>query len=714
MNFKETSQNNTIETIMKISDLKNIHPALLEPHQAQDILSFLAKEIEKHDKLYYVNSQPVIDDAEYDFLRGLNAQIEASFPDLIRSDSPSRRIGAAPLESFPKYNHGAKMLSLDNAFNEGDVVDFIKKIYRFLNLPQETQLDFVAEPKIDGVSANLLYEDGQLKIGATRGDGIIGEEITQNLKTITEIPLFLKKPFPQRLEIRGEVYMRHDEFDAFNQERQKKGDILFANPRNASSGALRQLDPKITAQRPLHFFAYGMGLHEESNFQTHWELLNQLDEWGFQVSPLRRLCKNSLDLMQFHQELYIMRPQLGFDIDGVVYKVNDISLQDRLGIVSRSPRWAIAHKFPAEQAETYLEDIQIQVGRTGVLTPVAYLRPINVGGVMISRATLHNEDEIARKDIRIGDHVIVQRAGDVIPQIVSVNLSKRGEASRPFEFPDTCPICSSLAFREENEVARKCSGGLICSAQIVERLKHFVSKQGFDIEGLGGRHIENFWEWGFIQNPADIFTLEFRCQKGQINLSEKEGWGPKSLQNLFTAIQEKRQISLPRFLYALGIKQIGQATSLLLAKHYCQFDKLRDEMILACDPESDSYQDLRSIDGIGPSMADDLIHFFQEGHNQDILNALLKEIQIEPYQQMEHSSLFSGKTIVFTGTLETMSRDEAKAKAQSLGAKVAGSVSSKTDYVVIGKEAGSKAQKAQDLGIPCLSEEEWRRLGSFE
>jgi DNA ligase (NAD+) len=689
--------------MMALEELKIINIASLDTDTAKSILAFLATEIDRHDQLYYTHSLPEISDADYDFLRQLNAKIEKKFPDLKRLDSPSRKIGAKAQEGFSKYTHGAPMLSLDNAFDEKDVTDFLKKIYRYLNLNPEHPLEFVAEPKIDGVSANLLYENGHLKIGATRGDGSVGEDITQNLKTIQEIPPVLKAPFPERLEIRGEVYMRHAEFMTFNQERTSKNEVVFANPRNASSGALRQLDPRITAQRPLHFYAYGMGLHDPSSFPTHWALLNQLENWGFKVNPLRKICHNVQDLTAFHASLEQKRTDLGFDIDGVVYKVNDIALQDRLGIVSRSPRWAIAHKFAAEQAETTLEDIQIQVGRTGVLTPVAYLKPINVGGVMVSRATLHNEDEITRKDARIGDRVIVQRAGDVIPQIVNVILSARPTNSVPYQFPDHCPICGSLAFREEGEVARKCSGGLICAAQIIERLKHFVSKQGFDIEGFGSKYIESFWHEGLIQKPADIFKLK----NNEADLKKREGWGAKSVDNLLHAIEAKRSISMKRFLYALGIPQIGQATALLLAKNYGNFQHFESEIIKAQDETNESYTNLASIDGIGPSMAKDLIHFFQEQHNQDVISGLLNEITIEPYAHVIQESIFSGKTLVFTGTLTTMSRDEAKNNALKLGAKVAGSVSSKTDYVVVGSDAGSKAAKAKELGVKCLSEDEF-------
>lgn len=696
--------------MMTLENLKKLDIVSMDVDTAKSILAFLAIEIDRHDQLYYTDSLPEISDADYDFLRQLNTKIEEKFPGLKRLDSPSRKIGAKAQEGFSKYKHGAPMLSLDNAFDEKDVTDFLKKIYRYLNLNPNHPLEFVAEPKIDGVSANLLYENGHLTIGATRGDGSIGEDITQNLKTIREIPHVLKAPFPKRLEIRGEVYMRHDEFDTFNQERISKGEIVFANPRNASSGALRQLDPHITAQRPLHFYAYGMGLHDASSFPTHWALLNQLEDWGFKVNPLRKICHNVQDLITFHASLGQKRTDLGFDIDGVVYKVNDISLQDRLGIVSRSPRWAIAHKFAAVQAETTLEDIQIQVGRTGVLTPVAHLKPINVGGVIVSRASLHNEDEIARKDVRIGDRVIIQRAGDVIPQIVNVILSARSTNSLPYKFPDHCPICGSLAFREEGEVARKCSGGLICAAQIVERLKHFVSKHGFDIEGFGSKYIESFWHEGLIQKPADIFKLK----NIEADLKKREGWGTKSVDNLLQAIEAKRSISMPRFLYALGIPQIGQATALLLSKNYGNFQHFESEMIKAQDETNDAYQNLASIDGIGPSMAKDLIHFFQEQHNQEVITDLLNEIAIEPYQHIVQESIFSGKTLVFTGTLTTMSRDEAKNNALKLGAKVSGSVSSKTDYVIIGSDSGSKAAKAKELGIKCLNEDEFLLLAQHD
>lgn len=657
--------------------------------------------IHSADEAYYQQSAPLMSDAEYDQLRQELIQIEAEFPELVTVDSPTQKVGVTPEEGFQKYVHGRSMLSLDNAFDTEDVVDFIKKIRRFLQLDEATQLTFVAEPKIDGVSANLRYEKGKLVIGATRGDGTTGEVVTANLKTISDIPQQLNDNVPDLIEIRGEVYMPLAEFAAMNEKRAAAGETIFANPRNSASGALRQLDPEITAKRPLYFFAYGMGDHTGFNFKTHQAFLTQLKDWGFVVNPFHKICHSLEDMLDCHQRLYETRSELPFDIDGIVYKVNDLTLQERLGFVSRSPRWAIAHKFPSAQAETLLQDIQIQVGRTGVLTPVAHLAPVNIGGVVVSRATLHNEDEIKRKDVRVSDHVIVQRAGDVIPQIVGVNRKLRPKNTEEFVFPLHCPICGHATIRKEGEAARKCPNSFNCEAQIIEKLIHFASKHAFNIDGLGGKHIEAFWRAGIVKTPADFFTLEARTKAGETGLDTWEGWGPKSRDNLYKSIQNVRKISLPRFIYALGIPQIGTATALLLAQNYLTFDEL--EKAVQTQTES-----LAEIDGIGPSMIDDLTRFFNDHENYIHVEHLKAEVSIEPYAAPKtKDSLFSGKTLVFTGTLTTMSRDEAKAKAASLGAKVGSSVSSKTDYVIIGADAGKKAQKAEELGIKVLSEEEW-------
>jgi DNA ligase (NAD+) len=677
--------------------------------QARDALSLLAEAIEHHDRLYYHDAQPEISDGDYDALRRLNDQLEQKYPKFIQPNSPSRRVGVAPAGGFQKVTHKQPMLSLSNVFNEEDVDDFLSKVRRFLGLTDTTDIPIIAEAKIDGVSANLFYEKGKFVLGATRGDGTVGEDITNNLKTIGNIPLYLNEdPIPDAIEIRGEVYMPHDEFNAMNAEREKADEPIFANPRNATSGALRQLDPSITAGRNLHFFAYSIGAKNEELFTSQDQLLKQLSKWGFSVNPLYKLCPNKTAVLDAYDSFFKMRPDLAYDIDGVVYKVDSMEWQNRLGMITRSPRWATAHKFPAEQAQTRINDIIIQVGRTGTLTPVAVLEPVNVGGVIVSRATLHNEDEIKRKDVRIGDTVMLQRAGDVIPQIISVIKKERPATSQPYIFPNKCPVCGSHAMHKEGEVARRCTGGLICEAQTIERLKHFVSRGAFDIDTLGAKNIEFFWQQKFIHSPADIFTLEAREQNGEINLRELDGWGNKSADNLFIAINQRRTIELPHFIYALGIKQVGAANARLLAKHYGSFEKLQTSMIAAKDPESDAYTSLISIDGIGPSVAEDLIHFFDEPHNQEVLTKLFKEITVSDFI-IENSGdhLFSGKTIVFTGTLQHMSRGEAKAKAQNLGAKVTGSVSAKTDFVICGTDTGSKAKKAAALGVTILNEDEW-------
>lgn len=692
----------------------------LTADEAAAELARLAALIAQHDRLYHEQDAPMISDADYDALRQRNEAIEARFPELQRADSPSLKVGAAPAAGFGKVQHSIPMLSLGNAFAPEDVDEFLARIRRFLGLDDGEALEVMAEPKIDGLSCALRYEDGILVQGATRGDGTTGEEITANVRTIADLPQKLKgKGWPEVLEVRGEVYMSRHDFAALNARQEEAGAKVFANPRNAAAGSLRQLDPKITAERPLHFFGYAWGQVSAPLGATVTEARDRLQSWGFSLNEPAALCSGRDDLLAYYEKIMAERAELPFEIDGVVYKVNRLDLQERLGFVSRAPRWAIAHKFPAERAETKLNAITIQVGRTGALTPVANLEPISVGGVVVARATLHNEDEIARKDVREGDHVIIQRAGDVIPQVVSAVLAKRPKNSKPYVFPDHCPVCGSQAIREAGEVVRRCTGGLICDAQIVERLKHFVSRNAFDIEGLGGKHIEAFWQEGLVKSPADIFRLH----EAEEAISEREGWGKTSAKNLVAAIEARRSIGLDRFVYALGIRQIGEATAKLLARSYGDFSGLRTAMIAAekeraAAPEArkpeevgETYAELCNIEGIGMSMADDLVGFFGEDHNLAVLDDLAEELTIEAAAAPATSdSPVAGKTVVFTGSLVTMTRSEAKAKAETLGAKVAGSVSKKTDYVVIGADAGSKAKKAEALGLTMLSEEEWQNL----
>ncbi len=692
------------------SEGSGIDVADLKPAQAKAELARLAEAIAYHDRLYHQDDAPEISDAEYDALRQRNEAIERRFPDLVRPDSPSLRVGAAPASGFAKVTHRRAMLSLENGFTDEDVYDFFGRIRRFLKLGGSEKVGIVAEPKIDGVSASLTYEDGSYALGATRGDGTVGEDITRNIATIEDVPEKLKdrRP-PALLEIRGEAYMTRADFLKMNEARKKQDEPLFANPRNAAAGSLRQLDAKITAQRPLRFFAYSEGASNGTldDCRTHWEFLARLKAWGFAVNPLAKRCSSPEEALAYHAELAARRAGLPYDIDGVVYKVDRRDWQARLGMVSRAPRWALAHKFPAERAETVLEKITIQVGRTGTLTPVANLKPINVGGVTVARATLHNEDEIERKDIREGDSVIVQRAGDVIPQVVEVVLAKRPKGSRAFKFPETCPVCGSHAIREPGEAARRCTGGLICAAQAVERLKHFVSRGAFDIEGFGARHVQAFYEDQLVRNPADIFRLH----RKKAEIEEREGWGEQSVAKLLEAIETRRTIPLDRFIYALGIRQVGEATAKLLARNYGSLKALRKAMKDAQDEGNEAFHELDNIEGIGPSMAADIVGFFGEAHNLGVLDELANELDVADVKAPSASgSKVAGKTVVFTGTLETMTRDEAKSRAEALGAKVAGSVSKKTDYLIVGADAGSKARKAAELGVATLSEREWLDL----
>ncbi len=703
--------------------------------EAEKELARLAKDIAEHDRLYYQEDAPSLSDAAYDALRKRNIAIEERFPALVRPDSPSLRVGAKPAERFAKVVHSVPMLSLDNAFDDEDVVDFAARVRRFLGLKEDQELAFTAEPKIDGLSASLRYEDGLFVQGATRGDGLEGEDITANLRTIRDLPLRLEGKAPKVFEVRGEVYMSHADFASLNKRQEKEGKPLFANPRNSAAGSVRQLDPAITAKRPLHFFAYAWGETSAMPADTQWGMLETFKKWGFRVNPLIRRCKTTDELLEFYRDIEVKRATLGYDIDGVVYKVDRLDLQERLGFVSRSPRWAIAHKFAAEQADTILLDIDIQVGRTGTLTPVAKLKPVTVGGVVVQNATLHNEDEIARKDVRIGDTVVVQRAGDVIPQIVRVILEKRPKGAKPYQFPHKCPICGSHAVREVDEktgkedVDRRCTGVLICPAQAVERLRHFVGRDTFDIEGLGGTYIELFHEKGLIKQPADIFKLTEKPEKVSRILAEhraalsaerraKEGKGEaaskskrddkddKVVDNLMKSIDARRKIALDRFINALGIRHVGETTAKLLARNFHTIEAFVEAM------ESDhAVADLDAIGGIGDVVAEDIKDFFDEPHNRKALANLLKEVKVEKAAAPKASnSPVAGKTVVFTGTLEKMTRPEAKARAESLGAKVAGSVSKKTDLVIAGPGAGSKLTEAKDLGVQVIDEDAWLKL----
>lgn len=667
----------------------------------------LAAKIRKADEAYYQNDAPVMTDGEYDTLRRELEALEKDHPQLVTKDSPTQTLGATPSRGFQKVRHAVAMLSLSNVFSEEDVNGFLDKVRRFLGLEEGEIIELVAEPKIDGLSCSLRYENGVLVQAATRGDGAEGEDITENVKTIKGVPQALPSDVPKVLEVRGEIYMARSAFEALNEKQKEEGKDGFANPRNAAAGSVRQLDSSVTASRELGFFGYALGEVSESFADTQEEIRAKLAAWNIPETPYV-LCKAVSDIMQNFDAVLQERPDLDYEIDGIVYKINRLDWQERLGFVSRAPRWATAHKFPAEQAITKIQEIDIQVGRTGALTPVARLEPITVGGVVVSNATLHNEDEIERKDIRIGDYVIVQRAGDVIPQVVKVIGEKREGNETVFEPLTHCPECGAHAVREEGEAVRRCTGGLTCPKQAIERLKHFVSRLAFDIDGLGDKIIQSFWDDELIRNPADIFTLEERNQNTLTPIRAREGWGDLSEKNLFSAINEKRNIEFNRFIYALGIRQIGEATAKRLAMTYGDLDTLTKTMILAQSEESEAFAELIAIEDIGPAVAKDLIAFFAEEHNIKILEQLAQHLDISPYDAPQVSdSPVAGRVVVFTGTLTQMTRAEAKAKAESLGAKVSGSVSKKTDYVIAGEEAGSKLKKAQDLGVKVLSEQDW-------
>ena len=694
---------------------------------AKEELARLAAELLRHDELYHGGDNPQISDAQYDTLRRYNLEIEQAYPDLVREDSPSSRVGFLALDKFEKHKHAVAMLSLDNAFTDEDVFEFAKRVGKFLSL-DATTISFTAEPKIDGLSLSLRYEHGKLVSAATRGDGQTGENVTQNAKTIVDIPQVLAGDnIPEIVEVRGEVYMTHDAFAQLNQRMEEDGKPLYVNPRNTAAGSLRQLDSAITARRPLRFFAYAWGEMSALPASTQIEMVEAFRTWGFSINPLMAKFDDVVGLIAHYHDIEEQRSGLGYDIDGVVYKVNDLALQERLGFIARSPRWAIAHKFPAEKAWTVLEQIEIQVGRTGALTPVARLQPVTVGGVVVTNATLHNGDYIqgigkdgeelrGGRDLREGDHVLIQRAGDVIPQVLDVNLDKRTGKSKPFQFPKICPVCGSDAVREENEKTGKrdsvarCTGGLFCSAQAVERLKHFVSRNAFDIDGLGAKQVEAFYHQDLIKNAAEIFNLQERDEASLTKIKNRDGWGDTSVEKLYAAIDARRKIDFNRFIYALGIRHVGEQTAKDLARAYGDIETFSTAMTGLINEESEQWQELTAIDGIGETVAHSLHEFFSQKHNLEIYNQLREQVTPNAVEQVEGNTVVAGKTIVFTGSLELMSRDEAKAMAERLGARVSGSVSKKTDLVVAGPGAGSKAKKATELGIEMIDEAAWFEL----
>ncbi len=687
----------------------NILPQTL--FEAKFEVETLKARIKHLDKKYYTENQPEISDAEYDELRNQLIAIEDEYPELITEDSPTQKVGAPIADKFNKIKHSKPMLSLGNAFGDDDMKEFIERVNRFLGLPENNDLEVFSEPKIDGLSFAARYENCKLVYAVTRGDGEFGEDITNNMRTIESLPKEISSDAPNILEVRGEVYLSHDEFERINNEREQTGEKLFANPRNAAAGSLRQLDSSITANRNLKYFVYGWGELSEEKWQSQSEALKYFESLGFVTNNLSRTSKNLNDIKKFYDDIFDKRPELNYDIDGLVFKVNNIKLQERLGFVARAPRWAIARKFPAEQAQTKIEDITIQVGRTGALTPVAELKAVNIGGVIVKRATLHNRDEIERKDIRVGDVATVQRAGDVIPQIVSIDKKKREDNSKVFNFPTHCPVCNSIAIREGDEAVTRCTGGLICSAQAIEGLIHFVSKNAFDIDGLGEKQIESFYDKNIIKEPADIFTLEAR--NNELKIEEFEGYGEKSASKVFASINDKRKIDFSRFLYSLGIRHIGQENAKLLAKNYISFNSFLNKINAAQNIGSEEYFELLSIDGIGEKVATSILTFFNNDKHHSLIKNLLNYVTIDDYvSNVNWDSIFADKTIVFTGTLNKMTRGEAKVKAETLGAKVSGSVSAKTNYVVAGESAGSKLKKANELGVKVLSEDEFLEMAN--
>ncbi len=694
--------------------------------QAKTELKRLSAEIAAHDRRYYQDDKPNVSDADYDALRKRNIDIEARFPELIRKDSPSQKVGVAPTGKFKKVRHAVPMLSLDNAFSEEDVAEFAARIRRFLKLGEDEEVAFSAEPKIDGLSMSLRYEDGELITAATRGDGSEGEDVTANIKTISEVPQHLKgRGIPKICEVRGEVYMTKQDFLALNKRQAAAEETIFANPRNSAAGSLRQKDPNVTASRPLGFFAYAWGEMSDMPADTQSGMIKWFSACGFKTNPLTKICHSAEQLLAFHRDIEQRRAKLDYDIDGVVYKVDRLDWQERLGFVSRSPRWAIAHKFAAERATTVLKDIEIQVGRTGVLTPVAKLEPVGVGGVIVQNATLHNEDYIKGvggdgeqlrdgRDIRIGDTVIIQRAGDVIPQVVDVLLDKRPKTAKPYHFPKKCPChLRTDVVREETatgeEGARgRCTGEFACPYQKIEHLKLFVSRRAFDIEGLGEKQIELFFEKEWLKEPADIFTLPQR--NSRLKLEEVEGYGETSVRNLFASIEQRRKIALDRFIFALGIRHVGETTALALARGYGSWDAFHDACLKVAKGDEDAAAEMDALDQIGETVIEAVKAYFGESHNRGIVERLTKQVTILDAEKPKTDSAIAGKTVVFTGALEKMTREEAKAQAERLGAKAAGSVSKKTDYLVAGPGAGSKLTDAKKLGVTVLTEDEWLNL----
>jgi len=693
--------------------------AALTEEEAVSELRELAELLAYHDQKYYEADDPELTDAEYDALRNRNNAIEARFPELVRSDSPSQKVGVEPAATAKKVSHRVAMLSLANAFTTNDIEEWVESLRNFLIelRSPDVPIDVVCELKIDGMSCSLRYEQGRLISAATRGNGQVGEDITENVKTIADIPQVLAgTDWPEVLEVRGEIYMTDQGFLQLNEQQKNVGGKVFANPRNAAAGSVRLLDSTIVRERPLHFFAYTWGEVSDAFANTQWEARNKFKQWGFLLNEPSRLVTitdaSLKDLFDYYEEVEQTRSSLGFSIDGTVLKLNRLDLQSRLGFVSRSPRWAVAWKFPPEKAKTVVENIECQVGRSGKVTPVAHLKPINVGGVIVQRATLHNADEIERKDVRIGDTVVVQRAGDVIPQIVSIVRELRPEQSSPYRFPSHCPVCDSLIIREADEADSYCTGGLVCSAQAIERLRHFASRNAFDIEGFGEKNVELFYRKSVVRTPVDIFTLEERNGRDFPSLSDWAGWGDISASKLFESIKRSRSISLDRFIYSLGIHQVGQATAHALAKHYKSVGRWRQSLEDASvSAESEAYEELVSIHGLGASMVDDILGFIAEPHNKEILNKLIGDkdplVTVLDIAPASASSAVSGKTVVFTGSLESMGRSEAKAQAEALGANVVGSISKKTDLVIAGPGAGSKEKKARELGLTVLTEEQW-------